>query len=146
MSVVRGCELPEDLCYDIDSNVWIRKESDGTITLGMTAYGAALAGKIVAFTPRKVGKNVKKDKSCATVESGKWVGPAKAPVAGEVVAVNELALKKPGLINSDPYGQGWLVKIRPDDWDGESGELLSGAAAYEAFERKMDFEGFDGCN
>ena len=146
MNAVRGCELPEGLSYHIDNNVWVQQDEDGIVTIGMTAYGAALAGKIVAFTPKKIGKRVKKDKSCATVESGKWVGPAKSPVAGDIVAINDEVLKRPGLINDDPYGGGWLVKIQPDDWANESAELLSGAAAREAFEKKMDFEGFDGCN
>jgi glycine cleavage system H protein len=146
MTVVRGCELPEDLSYNIENNIWVRMEQDKTITIGMTAYGVALAGKIVAFTPKKVGKSVKKNKSCATVESGKWVGPAKAPVGGEVVAINQAVLDQPDLINNDPYGEGWLVRIEPNNWEKESDDLLYGAEAVEAFEIKMDFEGFDGCN
>ncbi|MDH5545665.1 MAG: glycine cleavage system protein GcvH [Gammaproteobacteria bacterium] len=146
MGAVRGCEIPEDLSYNVDNNVWARKEDDGTITVGMTSYAAALAGQIVSYTPKKVGKDVKKDKSCATVESGKWVGPAKSPVAGEVVAINDAVSSTPGLINSDPYGDGWLVKIKPEDWDGDSSDLVTGGAATSAFESKMNSEGFDGCN
>lgn len=145
MGSVRGCEIPEDLSYNVENNVWARVEGDGTITIGMTSYAASLAGQIVSYTPKKVGKAVKKDKSCATVESGKWVGPAKTPVAGEVVEVNDSVAGKPGLINDDPYGEGWLVKIKPDDWAGESTDLVTGAAATDAFEKKMDAEGFSGC-
>lgn len=145
MGAVRGCNIPEDLMYNVENNVWVRKEGDGTVTVGMTAYACSLAGQIVSYTPKKVGKDVKKDKSCATVESGKWVGPVKAPVAGEVTAINDAVAAKPGLINEDPYGDGWLVKMKPSDWDGESGDLVTGGAALSAFESKMDADGFGGC-
>ncbi len=146
MGTVRGCDIPEDLSYNVENNVWARREDDGTVTIGMTAYAAALAGQIVSYTPKKVGKSVKKDKSCATVESGKWVGPAKSPVAGEVVAINDAVSANPGLINEDPYGEGWLVKIQPSDWDADSAGLVSGADAISAFEAKMEADGFDGCS
>ncbi len=145
MGAVRGCDVPEDLSYNVENNVWARDEGDGTITIGMTSYAASLAGQIVSYTPKKVGKGVKKDKSCATVESGKWVGPAKTPIAGEVVAINDAVSGNPGLINSDPYGEGWLVKVKADDWAGDSASLVTGAAAMDAFEKKMDAEGFGGC-
>lgn len=145
MGVVRGCNIPEDLHYSVENNVWVRKESDGNVTVGLTSYAANLAGQIVSYTPKKAGKSVKKDKSCATVESGKWVGPAKSPIAGEVVEVNDAVSKQPSLINDDPYGDGWLVRLSPADWDGDTGDLVTGDAALQAFEKKMDAEGFGGC-
>ncbi len=145
MSTVRGCELPENLLYDVDSNVWARREADGNVVVGMTSYACSLSGVIVAFTPRRLGKEVKRGKSCATVESGKWVGPVKAPVSGEMVAANPEVAAEPGLINDDPYGAGWLVKIRPVDWDGESVALLKGPEALVLFEQRMEADGFGGC-
>ncbi|SFD89950.1 glycine cleavage system H protein [Thiohalospira halophila DSM 15071] len=145
MGAVRGCEIPEDLHYNIENNVWVRREDDGTVAVGMTSYAANLAGEIVSYTPKKVGKSVKQDKSCATVESGKWVGPVKTPVGGEVTETNEAVAGNPGLINKDPYGDGWLVKIKPDDWDGESGDLKTGQDALAGFESKMEADGFGGC-
>jgi glycine cleavage system H protein len=145
MGAVRGCSIPEDLLYGVDSNVWIRQESDGTATVGLTSYACSLAGQIVSYTPKKEGKEVKKDKSCATVESGKWVGPVKTPVTGEVVATNEAVAANPGLINQDPYGAGWVVKIRPSDWSGDIASLKTGADALQAFEEKMNADGFGGC-
>ncbi|WP_455380273.1 glycine cleavage system protein H [Acidihalobacter prosperus] len=145
MGAVRGCNIPEDLLYSVENNVWLRKESDGTATIGLTSYACSLAGQIVSYTPKKVGKSVKKDKSCATVESGKWVGPAKSPVAGEVTEINDAVSSQPGLINDDPYGEGWLVKISPADWDGDTAELVTGADAMSAFEEKMEADGFGGC-
>lgn len=145
MAAVRGCDLPDDLYYNVESNVWARREPDGLLAVGMTAYACSLSGEIVSFTPKKPGKEIEQNKSLATVESGKWVGPVKAPVAGEIVAINEAVVNRPGIINGDPYGAGWLVKIRPLNWDGESGALVTGAAAASAFEAKMEADGFGGC-
>ena len=145
MATVKGCMFPDDLYYNVENNVWARREADGTITLGMTAYAAALAGQIVACTPKRVGRGVDKDKSAATVESGKWVGPVKAPVGGDVTEVNAAVTSKPATINADPYGDGWMVKIKPSNWDADSALLVTGAAAAAAFEAKMNAEGFAGC-
>jgi glycine cleavage system H protein len=145
MGIVRGCEMPDGLYYNVESNVWARLETDGSVTVGMTSYGCSLSGTIVSYTPKKVGKEVKRDKSCATVESGKWVGPVKAPVGGGIIAINPEVSANPGLINEDPYGAGWLVRIMAFDWVGDSTFLLTGAAALDAFAEKMEYEGFGGC-
>jgi len=145
MASVKNCNLPDELHYSVENNVWVRREDDGTVTLGMTAYACALAGEIVACTPKKLGGSVKLNKSAATVESGKWVGPVKSPVAGEVIAVNDAAAGQPKSINADPYGNGWLVKLRPENWDADSAALVTGAAAMSAFEAKMAADGFAGC-
>lgn len=145
MATVRNCNLPDDLYYNVENNVWARREADGTVTVGMTAYACNLAGEVVAYTPKKPGKSIDQNKSVATVESGKWVGPVKAPVTGEIVATNDAVAAKPGTINADPYGNGWLVKMKPSDWDGESGVLVTGAAMPAAFEAKMNADGFAGC-
>ncbi len=145
MATIRGCSFPDDLHYHVEDDVWARLESDGTLTVGMTSYGCSLAGQVVAFTPKKVGREVEAGRSVATVESGKWVGPVKSPVSGEIVAVNELLLELPGVINSAPYAGGWLVRLKPTDWEGEKGRLLIGPAVAEAYEARMAAEGFGGC-
>lgn len=145
MATVRGCTFPVNLFYNVESNVWCRQEEDGTVTVGMTAYAVSLAGQIVAFTPKPVGKKVEQDRSVATVESGKWVGPVKAPVSGEVVAANAALDGQPALSNIDPYGEGWMVRMRPANWEEEVKTLLTGEHARTAFEAKMEAEGFGGC-
>lgn len=145
MAVVRNCNLPDDLFYNVENNTWARKEADGTVTVGMTSYACSLAGEVVAYTPKKAGKPIDKDKSVATVESGKWVGPVKTPVGGEIVATNDAVAAKPGTINADPYGNGWLVKLKPTNWDADSAGLVSGGAVMGAFEAKMNADGFAGC-
>jgi glycine cleavage system H protein len=145
MASVKGCNFPDDLYYNVENNVWARRENDGSVVIGMTAYAAALAGQIVACTPKKVGRSIELNKSAVTVESGKWVGPVKSPVAGEVVAINAALTATPGTINADPYGSGWMIKLKPANWDADSGALVTGGAAASAFEAKMNAEGFAGC-
>ncbi len=142
---VKGCELPAQLFYHIENNVWVRLGDDGLITLGMTAYACSLSGEVVSITTKRTGKSVKQQKTCATVESGKWVGPIRAPVSGEIVAINQLVVEQPAAICDDPYGSGWLLRMRPDDWAGESNVLQTGENALRAFAQKMENEGFGGC-
>ena len=145
MPNVRGCNLPDDLLYDVDSHTWFREVEGGNVRIGMTSVATAMAGQLVAFTPKKVGRTVDAGKSCATVESGKWVGPVKAPVSGTLIAINEAAIDRPALVNEDPYGQGWLAKIQPSRWDAEKASLVSGAEIAPAFEARMNADGFGGC-
>jgi glycine cleavage system H protein len=145
MATVRGCNLPDDLLYDVENHVWYRELGNGNVRIGMTAVAAALAGQLVAVTPKKAGRSVKAGKSCATVESGKWVGPARSAAAGEVVAVNEDVIATPKLANDDPYEKGWLLDLAPEDWDGVKAGLLTGAAMVSAYEAKMAADGFEGC-
>jgi len=145
MSTVRACEIPDDLYYQVDNNIWVKPDSNTIITIGMTAYACSLAGQIIAYTPKKIGREIKQDKSCATVESGKWVGPIKVPLDCELLEVNQAALDTPQVINTDPYGMGWLCKLRIRDWQEQSSHLLTGAAAIAAFDRKMEEDGFGGC-
>ena len=144
MPTVRGCNLPDDLLYDVDNHTWFTEVGDGTIKMGMTAIATAMAGQLVAFTPKKVGRKVQPGRSCATVESGKWVGPAKSAAGGEVVGVNEALLSNPSAANADPYAS-WLVQIKPDDWDAVKAGLTPGSAVAGPYEAKMASEGFEGC-
>ncbi len=144
MPDVRGCHLPDDLLYDVENHIWFKEIDDGKVRLGMTTIATAMAGELVAFTPKRVGRKVKEGKSCATVESGKWVGPAKSIASGEVVAVNEDLVAKPNIANDDPYSS-WMVELKPDDWDSVKGSLTSGTDVAPKYEAKMDADGFAGC-
>lgn len=145
MPVVRGCNLPDDLLYDVENHIWYKEQGDGTVKMGMTVVATALAGQLVAYTPKKVGRKVDAGKSCATIESGKWVGPAKTAAAGEIVAVNDDMVSKPNTANDDPYGAGWLLVLKPDDWAGVKPGLTPGSAVAGPYEAKMTADGFAGC-
>lgn len=145
MTTVRGCEMPDDLLYDVENNVWYKENDDGTVTLGMTAVAAAMAGTMVAFTPKRVGRKVRAGKSCATIESGKWVGPAKIAFAAEVVEVNAELQADPALASGDSYGVGWMLRVQPEDWASIKGELLLGSDVAGPYEAKMVEDDFAGC-
>jgi len=144
MPVVRGCNLPDDLLYDVESHTWYREMPDGKVRIGMTQVAVALAGKLVAFTPKKAGKPIAAGKSCATVESGKWVGPAKSAVGGNVAAVNEALVATPTLANDDPYAS-WMVELEPEGWADVKPTLTPGAAVADKYDAKMAADGFAGC-
>lgn len=145
MPVVRGCNLPDELAYDVPNNLWYRAEGDGTYTVGMTMVAAALAGSLVAFTAKKVGKTIDAGKSVATVESGKWVGPVKIGFEAEIVAVNDNLTGNPKLVNTDTYGSGWMVRVRPADAAAAQAILVPGSAVAAPYEAKMDADSFAGC-
>jgi glycine cleavage system H protein len=136
--------LPDDLLYDVENHTWFTEVGDGTVRLGMTTIATAMAGQLVAFTPKKVGRAVQAGRSCATVESGKWVGPAKSAAGGEVVAVNEALMANPSMANADPYSA-WMVQLKPEDWDSVKATLVPGNAVAGPYEAKMTADGFQGC-
>ena len=137
MAELKNCMLPDELLYHVDFNVWIYKNDDGTINLGMTDIAQSLAGNIIHCRPKKVGRSVKAGKSVATVESGKWVGPVKTPFSGEIVATNNDVENDATIVNRSPYKQGWIVRIQPNDFDGDSGALVNGEDAISGFDAYM---------
>jgi len=141
MTEVRGCNIPEDRYYWVEKHAWVQLEADGMVKVGITDVAQHMAKGIINATPKDVGRKVKKGKSAGTLESGKWVGPVTSPVTGEIVEVNEAAITNPSLINEDPYGEGWFVKVQPDDWEGESADLVTGAAGVEAYQKFLEAEG-----
>ena len=145
MPIVRGCNLPDDLLYDVDNNLWYRDQGDGTYQAGMTMVAVAMAGQLVAFTGKKPGRKVAQGKSCATVESGKWVGPAKLAFDAEVVAINDDLTVNPTLANSDTYGEGWMVRVRPADPEAARAALTAGTEVADPYEAKMQADEFAGC-
>lgn len=96
--------MPAEPLYDVEQHMWYAQLGADRIRLGMTAVAVALAGEVPAFTPNRVGRRFDAGRSCATVESGKWVGPARACFAGEVLDINETLMARPRLANLDPYG------------------------------------------
>jgi glycine cleavage system H protein len=104
---------PEDLKYH-EEHDWARIEGENA-TFGVTWYAQDALGEVVFFDPPDVGASVAKDESYAEVESVKAVSDVFAPLSGEIVEVNEALADSPERINSDPYGEGWMVKVRLSD-------------------------------
>jgi len=141
MIVIRGWRLPSGLLYDVPNHCWYRVEPDGLVRVGMTEVAVALAGEILAYTPKRAGLEFEAGRSCAVIESGKWVGPVRVAFAGTMVAVNEAMIAQPGLANADPYGAGWVALVRPADPAALAG-LLSGNAMEAAYADWMAAEDF----
>ena len=116
---------PEDLLYHPEHD-WAKVDGE-TATLGITWYAQDQLGEVVYFDPPEVGTSISKDEPYAEVESVKAVSDVIAPVSGEIVEVNTSLADKPETINEDPYGEGWLVKVKLSD-PGETDQLLDAAA------------------
>ncbi len=145
MSEINNCSLPDDLFYSVADNVWVKVLDDGTARIGMTDIAQTLAGAIIHCTPQKVGKEVKKGRSLATVESGKWVGPVKSPLSGTVMESNGQVESNPGILNKSPYKEGWIVRLKPADAQGDLAALVQGQAAVEGFRAYMAEKGLAAC-
>jgi len=115
------CDFPPELHYDRTHN-WARVEGD-VVVQGMTAFGQRLAGEIIYVEPAAVGRKVKQGQPIFSIESGKWVGRINAIVGGEIVAFNTDLDAQPDLVNKEPYGRGWMVRIRPDNLEADLARL-----------------------
>jgi glycine cleavage system H protein len=120
--------IPADLKY-LDSHEWARVESDGSVTIGISDHAQGALGDLVFVEVPEVGKSLSKGGAAAVVESVKAASDVYSPLSGEVVAANDSLGSSPELVNSDPYGAGWLFKIKPSN-TAELQQLLD-AKAYE---------------
>jgi glycine cleavage system H protein len=119
---------PDDLLYHPEHD-WVRIDGE-TATFGITWFAQDALGEVVFIDPPEIGTRVTKDEPYAEVESVKAVSDVIAPLSGEIVEVNTALADKPETINDDPYGEGWLVRVKLSD-DGEKDGLMD-AAAYTA--------------
>jgi glycine cleavage system H protein len=122
---VADASYPDDLRYHAEHD-WARIEDDAA-TFGVTWYAQDALGEVVFFEPPEIGSQVQKDTAYAEVESVKAVSDVYAPMSGEITEVNAAAQESPELINSAPYGEGWMVKVKLSD-PSEADELLDSDA------------------
>lgn len=117
--VMKSCVFPVDLLYDVEHDMWARPGPDGLVHIGLTDVGQTAGGKlqVVSFpkAEKRIGTRIPPNRTVALMESAKWLGPVRLPVAGELVAVNDALRERPGLVNLDPYGRGWVVAFLPDE-------------------------------
>lgn len=117
--------FPEDLKYT-DEHGWARDNGDGTVTVGITEFVQKELGEIVAVEINERGSHVKQDDVYGTIEAVKTVSDLYAPVSGKILEVNAELENDPELVNSDPYGKGWLIKMSPENPDEVNGLLSAG--------------------
>jgi glycine cleavage system H protein len=123
-------EIPGDLKY-AKTHEWVRMNDDGTVTIGITDNAQQQLGDMVYVEVPEAGRTLEREEACAVVESVKAASDVYSPVAGDVVEVNEALTESPESVNHQPYGDGWLLRLKPAD----TGELdaLMDAGAYQAF-------------
>ena len=108
--------IPDDLRYT-KTHEWVKIEDDGTLLVGITDHAQGLLGDMVYVEAPEEGREVDAEEACAVVESVKAASDIYSPVAGEVVEGNEALGDTPEVVNSDPYGDGWIMRIRPANPD-----------------------------
>jgi glycine cleavage system H protein len=139
---IKGCVILKDLHYSVKDNTWIKIDGD-VVTIGMTDIAQSLAGPILHAKTKSVGTARKKGRPIATVESGKWVGPVKSPVTGEIIEVNEGLASDAQLINRSPYKDGWVVKMKTSNINEEINDLTTGDEAVESYRKKIEEDGIE---
>lgn len=120
--------IPAELRYT-KSHEWIRKENDGTVTIGITDHAQAALGDLVFVEAPEAGRKVEAGEACAVVESVKAASDVYSPISGEVVEGNEALADEPESVNTDAYGAGWIMKIKPENLADV--DALLDAAAYQ---------------
>lgn len=119
--------IPDDRYYDRDHHLWIQKDSTTNRgVVGLDTLGLAALGDLAYISLQAVGMSIKRGESMGMLEAAKMTNDLVAPASGILVDRNEAVLRNPQLVNSDPYGQGWLVTIELTDWENESASLVSG--------------------
>ena len=125
MAKVDGFELPGELHYERKEHLWARIE-EGKVRVGLDMLAQESAGPVKHIQLKPVGTPVAKKKMFGTIEAGKYVGGLRSPVNGVVTEINEKVLKEPGLVNNQPYGDGWFVVIQPDNLEEDLRDLVHG--------------------
>ena len=142
---IKGCIILKDLYYNVENNTWIKILDGNKVAVGMTDIAQNLAGPILHARTKSVGTARKQGKPIATVESGKYVGPVKSPVSGEITRVNENLASDAQLINRSPYRDGWVVEMDADNLDEELKTMVTGDDAVSAYKEKIEKDNIEAC-
>ena len=128
--------IPDDLHYT-KTHEWVKQDADGTVTVGVSDHAQNLLGDMVFIELPDVGAEYNTGDDCAVVESVKAASDVYCPVCGEIIEVNEGLVDAPEMVNQDPYGDGWLFKLKPND-AGEVEDLLNAEAYKELAEEEAN--------
>lgn len=126
MADVEGYSMPDDLYYHAE-HMWVKKEGD-LIRVGLDDFSQKQAGELSFIELPETSEQIGADQVIGSFETGKWMGKIYSPVAGEIVEVNEELEDDPTLVNSDPYGKGWIFTMKPADMSAVD-ELMHGEDA-----------------
>jgi glycine cleavage system H protein len=135
MADIKGYNMPDELYYHKDHS-WARV--DGTkVTVGMNDFFQKESGDIVFVDLPEEEDDVEQGEICGKIQSRKWIGKLVAPVSGEIVEINEELEEDTSLINTDPYGKGWILVIEARDLDSELGNLMQGEALIDFIDQEV---------
>jgi glycine cleavage system H protein len=112
VETVGGFAVDIDLAYDLERHMWVSVQESGIVRIGMDSLGLETSGTLAQLSFHPVGE-VTRGEPFGSLEAEKFVGPLLAPLSGRVLSVNESAMADPGLVERDPYGEGWLIEIAP---------------------------------
>lgn len=129
---IDSCDFPDELLYEPEGMVWIRREPSGDVLLGITSIQAAVAGRLTKVQGRPTGAEYGTGKSVGTLESGRYFGAIRTPIRGTLVAINEAVLAKPKLLSEKSYTEGWFARLRPIVWEHDRVSLKSAAEARDS--------------
>jgi len=127
MVQAEGVNLPDELYYQQEDHLWARPEGR-QVRVGLDDLAQRSAGRVSAVRLKPAGRPIAKGRPFGTMEAGKYVGPLKAPIAGQVIEINEEVMSHPDLLNADPYGRGWLILVEPEDAARDLGAMVHGNA------------------
>jgi glycine cleavage system H protein len=119
--------FPPELYYESQTHLWVLVEG-GIATIGLSELALETFGDIVYISTIGAGKTVERGQAIGSIEAAKMVDDLVIPISGEIIDFNEDVLRNPALINADPYGGGWLVKLKPSAWERDSAVLMHGPA------------------
>lgn len=135
MAEIKGYNMPDELHYHPEHS-WARIE--GTkVRVGMTDFFQKEAGDVVFVDLPDQGEDVTQGEVCGKIQSRKWIGKLVAPISGEILETNEALEDDTSLINTDPYGKGWVLLVEPGNLDEELGNLIHGPAVVEFIEKEI---------
>jgi len=136
MARIEGYDFPDDLWYHAREHLWLRPERQGTgwlVTVGVDAVGQDALGEVVYVQLMEAGRAVARGEAAGSLEAEKMVRPVLAPLSGTLAEVNAALMAAPRTLNRDPYGDGWMFRIRARDWEAEREELLHGEVRVSAW-------------
>ncbi len=135
MAIIQGYNMPDDLYYN-EEHSWAKVEN-GKVRVGMTDFFQKEAGDIVFVDLPEEGDEVSQGEVCGKIQSRKWIGKLVAPVSGEIAEINEDLDEDPTLINSDPYGKGWIMVIEASNLEDELKNLMKGESVASFIQREI---------
>ena len=134
---IDSCDFPDDLLYEPEGLIWIRREPSGDVVLGITSIHAAMAGRLTKVVARSTASEYDRGKSVGTLESGRYFGPIRTPIRGILIAINDAVLAMPKLLSEKPYQEGWFARMRPLAWDADAADLRPAPEAKDRLAAQM---------